>query len=70
MIVEVYKDRGYLFDKNNNEIKLVIWANLETGEVRQFEKDETGFVKHDNEGALVTTKFYDSPLRFERFESL
>ena len=68
MIVTAGKDFGLLFDKDNNEIKLAEWANLETGEVYQFKLDKNGNIIRENEKILKEIKYYNAPLRFERFE--
>lgn len=55
---------GKLFDANGGEILYGIWADTETGEVRQYVK-ENGSFRFVNGGIVMDTKTYPAPLRFE-----
>ena len=55
---------GQLFDANGGEILYATWADTETGEVRQYIK-ENGSFKFVNANIVMDTKAYPAPLRFE-----
>jgi hypothetical protein len=57
-------------DANGDLIKDVIWANLETGEVRQLFRSESGNLlvvadKDGNEHPVLQKNFYPAPLKMQ-----
>jgi hypothetical protein len=55
---------GKLFDADGGEILCGIWADTETGEVRQYIK-ENGSLKFVNGAIVIGTRTYPAPLRFQ-----
>lgn len=70
MIITPQTHCGYLFDADGNELTLVTWADIETGQAVHLKLDESGklLMSVDDSGELVAAEEmvdHPAPLRFE-----